>query len=46
MRNDDVRSPLRMLEYIVIAPDSHQHPPVILQHFDQLAAVSFHELRP
>jgi hypothetical protein len=38
--------PLRMLEGVVIAVHPIKHPSVLLQHSDQLAAVSFHCSRP
>ncbi len=42
MRHGDDYVPLRMLVRVVIAIDPIKHPSILLQHPDQLAAVSFH----
>jgi len=41
MRHGDDHIPLGMLERMMVAIDPIKHPPVLLQHPDQLAAVSF-----
>jgi hypothetical protein len=45
MRDRDERLPIRMFERMVIAAHAIQNPTILLQHPDQLAAVSFHVAR-
>ena len=42
MRHRDDLLAIRMFEGVMVAVDAIQHPSILLQHFDQLAAVSFH----
>jgi hypothetical protein len=42
MRYGDYHVPLGMFEGVMIAAYAIRRPPVILQHSDQLATISFH----
>lgn len=43
MRHRNTSSPVSVLQLPVAAPGTDAHPAILLQHFDQLATVAFHD---